>query len=151
MKNQLDEMQEQKLLKIEHNMAWIAFWGLLAAMVIQLFVFGPELKNVAGEWLVFMAIAIYLAVGCVKNGLWDRTMRPNRKTNFLGSLIGGAVVCVLTLIFVYRNTTNWKYTLTAAALLGVITFAACFLILSLMVKLYQKRLAELENGSEDTC
>ena len=25
--NQLDEMQELKLLKIEHNGFWLAFWG----------------------------------------------------------------------------------------------------------------------------
>ena len=31
-KNNLDEMQEQELLKIEHNGCWLAFWGLLAVM-----------------------------------------------------------------------------------------------------------------------
>ena len=30
MKNKLDEMQELKMLKIEHNGCWFAFWGLLA-------------------------------------------------------------------------------------------------------------------------
>ena len=29
MKSNLDERQELKLLKIEHNGCWIAFWGLL--------------------------------------------------------------------------------------------------------------------------
>ncbi len=29
-KNRLDEMQEQKMLQIEHNACWLAFWGLLA-------------------------------------------------------------------------------------------------------------------------
>ena len=57
----LDEMQEQKLLTIEHNMAWLAFWGLLAAMVIQLFAFGPaHMETVLGEWIVFMAQGGYL-------------------------------------------------------------------------------------------
>ena len=28
-KSNLDEMQEQELLKIEHNGCWLAFWGLL--------------------------------------------------------------------------------------------------------------------------
>ena len=35
-KNNLDEMQEQALLKIEHNGCWLAFWGLLAVMAIQM-------------------------------------------------------------------------------------------------------------------
>lgn len=29
LKNNLDEMQEQKLLKIEHNGMWFAFWDYL--------------------------------------------------------------------------------------------------------------------------
>ena len=35
MKSNLDERQELKLLKIEHNGCWIAFWGLLIVMLIQ--------------------------------------------------------------------------------------------------------------------
>ena len=35
-KSNLDEMQEQKLLKIEHNGFWFAFFGLFAAIMIQL-------------------------------------------------------------------------------------------------------------------
>ena len=34
-KNNLDERQEQILLKIEHNSFWMAFWLLIAAMLIQ--------------------------------------------------------------------------------------------------------------------
>lgn len=34
-KSNLDEMQEQELLKVEYNGCWIAFWGLLAAIIIQ--------------------------------------------------------------------------------------------------------------------
>ena len=33
LKNNLDEMQEAKLLQIEHNGFWLAFWGLLATLV----------------------------------------------------------------------------------------------------------------------
>ena len=38
MKSNLDERQELKLLKIEHNGCWIAFWGLLIVMAIQMIV-----------------------------------------------------------------------------------------------------------------
>ena len=41
-KSNLDEMQEAKLLQIEHKGCWLAFWGLLAAMIVELFVFGVE-------------------------------------------------------------------------------------------------------------
>lgn len=145
--NLLDEMQEQKLLHMEHNMAWIAFWGLLAAMVIQLFLFGPtRLETVAGEWVVFMVITAYLLVNCVRNGIWDRKLKPDHKTNFLASLIGGGAVFALTLLFVHRNTGNWRIALIAAGVLGLITLALCFSALTLTVKLYKKRLTELEGA-----
>src|SRR3712207_7310302 len=55
-KNKLDEMQEQKLLKIEHNGMWIAFWGLLAAILFQTIF---EKGNFTGEWIVFMVMSLY--------------------------------------------------------------------------------------------
>ena len=38
MKSNLDERQELKLLKIEHNVCGIAFWVLLIVMVIHMIV-----------------------------------------------------------------------------------------------------------------
>ena len=35
MNSNLDERQEQALLKIEHNCCWLAFWGLLTALFVQ--------------------------------------------------------------------------------------------------------------------
>ena len=49
MKNKLDEMQEQKLLHIEHNGCWFAFWALIVAMFVQMAVFGIEnVREIAG-------------------------------------------------------------------------------------------------------
>ena len=62
MKSNLDERQELKLLKIEHNGCWIAFWGLLIAMAIQMIVGNDSIKNLAGEWVVFMSLALYLSI-----------------------------------------------------------------------------------------
>ena len=62
MKSNLDERQELKLLKIEHNGCWIAFWGLLIVMLIQMIVGNDSIKNLAGEWVVFMSLALYLSI-----------------------------------------------------------------------------------------
>ena len=40
-KSNLDEMQEQKLLRIEHNGFWIGFWGLVLAMAVQIALADP--------------------------------------------------------------------------------------------------------------
>ena len=88
MKNNLDEMQEQELLKIEHNGCWLAFWGLLFAMIIQSFALGNmDFKTLAGEWIVFMVLALYLAFACVRRGIWDRKLAMNAKTNLISLLL----------------------------------------------------------------
>lgn len=145
----LDEMQEQKLLMIEHNMAWIAFWGLLAAMVVQSLIFRPaDIRSLAGEWIVFMTLCIYLVAGCLKNGIWDRKLKPDPKTNFLVSLTGAAIVGGVYGIIVFRNTGSWKTALITFGVAGVIMLAICYLLLVLTVKLYKKRVAELEDTAE---
>ena len=51
-KSNLDERQEQDLLKIEHNACWLAFWGLLAVLVVEFVVCGANrIEIFAGEWL----------------------------------------------------------------------------------------------------
>ena len=42
--NNLDERQEQVLLRIEHNGCWLAFWGLLAALIAEQFIFGFDFR-----------------------------------------------------------------------------------------------------------
>lgn len=69
-KNQLDEMQEQTMRKIESHGFWLLWGSLLAAWIVQT-VFGAADKA-AGEWVVFMIGCIYTVVACLRNGLWDR-------------------------------------------------------------------------------
>ena len=82
MKSNLDEMQEAKLLEIEHNGCWLAFWGLVIAMIVQLFTTdAADLpRTLAGEWILFMALAVYLGEACLRNGIWDRRLKADRKT-----------------------------------------------------------------------
>ncbi|MFR7830590.1 MAG: DUF6773 family protein [Blautia wexlerae] len=64
MKSNLDERQELKLLKIEHNGCWIAFWGLLIVMAIQMIVGNDSIKNLAGEGAVLYESCL-LSFGCM--------------------------------------------------------------------------------------
>lgn len=59
-KNQLDEMQEQTMRKIESHGFWLLWYSLLAAWIVQT-VFGAADKA-AGEWVVFMIGCIYMVV-----------------------------------------------------------------------------------------
>ena len=87
-KSNLDEMQEQALLRIEHTGCCLVFWGLLAAMAVQ-GVMGAGIRELAGEWIVFMVLALYLVIGCLHHGIWDPKLKPNAKTNFIVSLLAG--------------------------------------------------------------
>lgn len=102
-KNQLDEMQEQKLLQIEHNGCWLAFFGLLISLFVQIFLYGRDFKIIAGEWAVFMCLAVYIVVSCLKNGIWDRRMAPVASENLKVSLLAGGICGI---IFLPLNTMN---------------------------------------------
>lgn len=103
MKSNLDERQELKLLKIEHNGCWIAFWGLLIVMAIQMIVGNDSIKNLAGEGAVLMSLAFYLLVACIRNGIWDRRLKPNFKTNVIVSSIAAVLTGIIWFSVSYRN------------------------------------------------
>ena len=149
-KNNLDEMQEAKLLKIEHNGFWLAFWGLLAAIVVQMFIFGVENNRyIIGEWIVFMVLCVYVGEACLRNGIWDRRLKADRKTNLLISLIAAtATGLIFALISIVRYH-SIPGAIATFAILFVIVGISCFLALSLTAKEYRKKLARLENESED--
>lgn len=146
MRNRLDEMQEQKLLRIEGKGYWIAFWGLLLIIFIQQLVYGlGDVRTIAGEWIMLMSLALYMIIRCLRNGIWDRRLEPDRRTNLKVSFIGSAV---FGLFMAGVNYFNYGDLFTAAVvllLLGIVVFILIFGGLSLAVHIYQKRLEKLEN------
>ena len=117
-KSNLDELQELKLLKIEHNGCWLAFWGLLAVILTQIAIGNDSKQDLSGEWIVFMCLALYLTVGCIRNGIWDRKLKPNFKNNIMASSIAAVVMGILWFIISYRN----YHKLAGSIATGVIMF-----------------------------
>ena len=142
-KSNLDEMQEQALLRIEHPGCGLAFWGLLAAMAIQ-GILGAGIRELAGEWIVFMGLALYLAVSCLHKGIWDRKLKANWKTNLLGSLLAGCAVGVFSAA-VYRQNVREQLDLVLIALIpAALTFVLCFAALTVSAAIYKKRREKLD-------
>ena len=149
-KNNLDEMQEAKLLLIEHKGCWLAFWGLLAAMIVELFVFGVEnMRYFIGEWIVFMVLCIYMTDACLRNGIWDRRLKADRKTNLTISLIAGAAAGLIFAAVSLVRYHSVPGAIASFALLFVFVGICCFLALSLTAREYRKKLAQLENDGEE--
>lgn len=149
-KNNLDEMQEQKLLKIEHNGCWIAFWGLLIVMPLQMLLFGAEAKTVAGEWLVFMVLCLYLVIDCARAGIYDRHIQTGWKSSMVASLIAGfALGLFVALMMRSRFDTPLGVTLASAGMTMAFTAALCFAGLMFIGRIVKKRQAALEKEPEE--
>lgn len=142
-KRNLDEMQELSLLRIEHNGCWLCFWGLLAAMAVQ-WILGAGLRQMAGEWIVFMALALYLMADCLHRGIWDRRLRPGFRTNLALSLAAGLAVGILVAGVYRQNARNALDLVLIGGIGEVCTFTLCLIALSVCTVLYKKRRETLD-------
>ena len=150
MKSNLDEMQEQELLKIEHNGCWIAFWGLLAVIAVQSLIFGnTDIRMLAGESTVFLALSVYLAIACTRRGIWDRRIPMNTKTNALVSAVTALAFGAFCALMIYKNYHKPAGTAAAALIIMIITFCLCFIALTIAMKKTEKRKKQLEEEPAD--
>ena len=147
-KSNLDEMQEQQLLMIEHNGYWFCFTGLLVAIAVQT-ILSDDWKTVAGEWVVFMLANLYVMIGCMRAGIWDRRLRADAKTNLVISLVAGLVMATIWFFVIERRGGNVRISLVGAAFTFVLVAVLCFAALQLSASVMKKRQAKLNAEPED--
>lgn len=145
-KNQLDEMQEQTLRKIESRGFWLMWWGLFVVIIFQLMM-QADISQMAGEWIVFMAACLYTLEECLRNGIWDRHIKASLSTSIVGSLVGGVLFAVVLFAVVVMFATH---SLAVAGVTGVITVVFTFTLMQAAISVYKKRHQELENAPEET-
>ena len=149
-KNNLDERQEQILLKIEHNSFWMVFWMLIAAMLIQEIVFKADIRTFGGECIILLIVCVYMTISCIRNGIWDRKLKPKTSTNILASLIAGVGLGVVNFFVIYRSfPASIGGAAAAGVIVGLFAFTACFILLSLGAKAVKKRNEELNEEPEE--
>lgn len=145
-KNKLDEMQEQKLLKIEHYGVWIAFWGLLLMIIIQTITGGGNaLRYIAGEFIIIMTLAIFMLTAALKNGIWDRRLAPNLKTNTIISLVASFICGFIIFAVSYFNYHHFMVSVASGFFTMVFTLFLTLVALSVAAAVYKKRVTTLEN------
>ena len=150
-KSNLDEMQEQKLLKIEHNGMWLAFFGLFASIIIQIILsmYG-ERRDITGEFIVFLALAVYIVGACIKHGIWDRRLKPDLKTNVAVSAVTGAICGLIFFSSIFFRFDNALFISVLVGLFAlVLTFVITLITLSFFSGLYKKRVDELEKKVDE--
>ena len=143
----LDEMQNQKLLKLEEYGFWIVFWALLLSIIVQLTA-GAGIKEVIGEIIVFLMGSVYLAVTTLRNGLWTRSSAPSRKGNALASVIPAAVIGALHVFRMIQGNGVSANALFVTAGVMAAAFAGCFVLLELFRAGSKKRRSELDDIEE---
>lgn len=150
-KNNLDEMQELKLLKIESRGFWLGYWALFLSLAVQAFAYGPGNagKTLAGEFIVFLCMSLYLVGACLRNGIWDRHLQATPAVNIGVSLFAAAVTGIFNAILSYRNYQS----LSGAIAVFAFTFFLLAIVLSVTMcacsALYLRRKKQLEEEYDD--
>lgn len=143
-KSNLDEMQEMKLLKIEHTGCWLAFWGLFVAVMVQNAFGNGGFQNVIGESSVFLVVSIYLLVASIKNGIWDRKLKADFKTNLLISMGTGGAVGVFWFAVSYYRYNDLVGSIVTLVCMMFFTAVLVMLLLTVTAGIYRKRKHQLD-------
>ena len=146
--NTLDEMQDQKMLKMEEYGYWILFWGLALAVVVQLLL-GGSIRQVAGELIVLLVGGAYVLATSLKNGLWTRSVTPTRKRNAAVSIIPAAIIGVLNVIKLIQKKDIGTNDILIAVAFAVGIYIVCFAVLEVLRVLYEKRRSKLDDVGEE--
>lgn len=150
-KNNLDEMQELKLLKIESRGFWLGFFGLFLSIMVQIFLYDPEEAKgiITGEFIVLLCMGIYLIAGCLKNGIWDRHLQATPQVNIGVSILAAALTALFNAIMSYRN----YHSIGGAVAVFIVFFFMIGIILSVTMCLctafYQRKRTQLEKEYEE--
>ena len=149
-KNMLDEMQGNKLLKIEEVGFWLVFWILVAAILLQALM-GTTLKELVGEIVALLAASVYIVVSSLKNGLWTRKYTPTLKTTVITSLIPsfifGAINAIRAFVILKKPIEFHSTIQIVAMCFGV--YILCFALLEIFCLIYKKRREKLDDIEDE--
>lgn len=145
-KNQLDEMQELTLLRIESRGFWIGFWGLVLSLVLQVAFAGSGegFRAVTGEFIVLIGMALYTAIACIRRGIWDRHIPATAAANIACSLLASTVTALFFSLLDYRNYQSLSGAAIVFAIHFVLLSVGLIAALTICTALIHKRRAKLD-------
>lgn len=144
-------MQELKLLKLESRGFWIGFFGLFLAIAVQAFLYGPEniANRIAGEFIVFLCMGIYLMAGCLYNGIWDRHLPATPAVTIGLSLLAAAIASLFNAVLSYRNYRSMPGAIAVFIVYFLMLSVLLSAILCISSALYHRRRRHLEEEKTD--
>lgn len=151
-KKKLDERELMEMYKIEHYAFWFLFWALFASIFIQMLFFEPSIKQIGGEWIIFMIAAVASSIAYYKGGHYDYFTKPGIKSYLLYSIFFTIVADVIIAIafYVHHNYYNMIGFIITIVLYGLVTFVVIFVTLALSGEAIKKRRKKLEEQFDDS-
>ena len=113
---------------------------MLVIIIVQI-LGGRSAVDLTGEWVLFMLSCLYMLVECIRNGIWDRHIKPNLCANIIGSAVAGIAVFV----YIFLKGRYWPGALCA----GLCSVLLCFAALQFTTWLYHLRHNQLEHSEEE--
>jgi len=152
-KKVVDERQELELLKIEHVVFWIVFWGLFVSFIVQSMFMDVPFQQYLPEFVIFMVCCVGVIVGSVRKGQWDFYTRPTTKTYVITAAIGSAAFGLIFGVAQYLRSDYFKDQILMLVLITVIMivsiFIAIFALSALMGKMVKKKREKLAQEYSD--
>ncbi len=147
-KSNLDEMQELKALKVEHNACWLFYTLLIISIVVQLIAYGGDAKPILGECAVLSITCLFMTISYLKNGIWDRKLKPTVSTNIIVSSVAGIIMGIIWGVISFNNYHKLIGSIATAIFMFISMFILCFIVLSLCLYLYKKGVEKSEKDAE---
>ncbi len=150
-KKVVDEREEMEMMRVEHYMFWFAFWALLVSIFVQLLAMRASFLQVAGEWIVFMLMAVGTVIGELKGGHFDYSSRPGIRSYLKYSAVAAVASMGVVLI---RGIEGGYYQKPLDAVLsllisGIFTAGLTFLCLAAAGAFVKRRRRKLEKEFEE--
>lgn len=88
-RRRIDERQRADLRRVESYGYWIAFWLLLASVIVKSVIIGRPKEEWLTEWVIFMILAVYNVVSLAWIGVWsENSPKPTFASSVSSSLLG---------------------------------------------------------------
>lgn len=157
-KKEIDERQQADLNRVTSYGYWMAFYLLIAAILVEGVILSRPFREWAVEWAVFMILAIYEVIACIRIGVWTETrQKPGKKDYVRYSLIGSVLFSVVFTLGYYFRLKPENRTFEAIAsmfaywfiLLTVLFLIAYFIAGGIFNRRRRKMEEELDNELEE--
>lgn len=152
MKRNMDEREVMEMYKIEHYMFWFTFWILFASIIIQGVFFKIDLKQIAGEVVVFMIMAVISCVLYLRKGIYDTWSQPGIKSYLIYSVIFSLIATAMLIVknYSYGYMTNIKDIIVVGVFFEAIMFGILFVFMTIIGEITKKRRKQLAEKYENS-